>query len=348
MKLIAGRRLTGPGRSAYHVDGLEAETPWHRLYGARKIFYNFRYDDRAIYEAAEDEWIDVRVRMAAHPEGVLPGEVEKRRGLLRDEATQVLAGAGRWMAQAIDWIEVPYEGEPPGGAIAGRREPALVLSRPAGGGLRPWRTRLPGPTPECLHLCAEAARLLEFLHRRNQCVGAWGPDDFVVDPAGRLFFLASDRVVSAEAPVWLRQFYPPERYPAAFAAPEVLDREGAIDSASDRYTWAALCVYLVTGEEPIAVRESATGCGPSEGPVAQRLNTAMEQLVRSTSDPLPEPPWSPTKRTGDPESTLAERWTDCLAVCLQTAREARARWHLSHTSATAQPGTWWNRLLRRG
>jgi hypothetical protein len=299
MKLIAGRRLTGPGRSAYHVDGLEAETPWHRLYGARKIFYNFRYDDRAIYEAAEDEWIDVRVRMAAHPEGVLPGEVEKRRGLLRDEATQVLAGAGRWMAQAIDWIEVPYEGEPPGGAIAGRREPALVLSRPAGGGLRPWRTRLPGPTPECLHLCAEAARLLEFLHRRNQCVGAWGP-------------------------------------------------EGAIDSASDRYTWAALCVYLVTGEEPIAVRESATGCGPSEGPVIQRFKTAIEQVVRSTSDPMPEPPWSPTKRTGDPESTLAERWTDCLAVCLQTAREARARWHLSHTSATAQPGTWWNRLLRRG
>lgn len=345
MKLIEGQRLSGPGRSIYQVDSFHSETPWYRLYEARKVFHNFRYDDREIYETSEDEWIDVLVRVSAYPDGVLPAEVEKRRKLLRYETTEVLSASLPWFPQAIDWLEVTLEGEAPGGALTGRHEPVLVLSRSQGSSLRAWRRQFPAPTPDCLNLCAETARLLADLHRRGQCVGGWGPDDFLIDRAGRLFFLATDRVVSSEAPEWLRQFYPPSRYPACYAAPEVLQPDGAIDASTDRYTWAALCFFLMTGENPVATGEGNDGTSAfSEG----KFQSALEKVVDNASGPMPEPPWFSKERTDNSESTLAQRWTECVAGCLQTSREARSQWSDVQARESKPPASLWSRLLRRG
>lgn len=363
MKLFEGQRLSGPGRSLYQVDCLHSETPWYRLYEARKVFHNFRYDDREIYETSEDEWIDVLVRVSAYPDGVLPAEVEKRRKLLRYETTEVLSASLPWFPQAIDWLEVAIQGEAPGGALTGRHEPVLVLSRSQGSSLRAWRRQFPAPTADCLNLCAETARLLADLHRRGQCVGGWGPDDFLIDSTGRLFFLATDRVVSSEAPEWLREFYPPSRYPACYAAPEVLQPDGVIDASSDRYTWAALCQYLLTSEEPAAHDERGDGSQRSEGPDDSKANSgpplrpdpaldglkaALEKVVDNASDPMPEPPWFSNEWTGNAESTLAQRWTECVAGCLQTSREARSQWSDVQARESKPPASLWSRLLRRG
>jgi hypothetical protein len=366
MKLEEGQRLSGPGRSAYVVRCLEADTPWYRLYRAQKVFYNFRYDDRQIYEAAEDEWIDVLVRVSAYAEDVLPADVEKRQQLLRYEATEVLTGGVPWFAQAVEWIEVQHAraAEVVGQAApcltadssasgtecltyAGRREPALVLSRFEGRSLRRWRNELPAPSPECLRLGAETAELLMMLHARRQCVGGWGPDDFLIDSRGRLFFLATDRIVPAEGAAWLRRFYPPERYPAGYVAPEIAEPDGAIDVGTDRYTWAALSFFLVTGREPaeFVAHETAPAGLSDEGRVV--LETALARFVPGSSE-CPEPPWSPPAGTGDRTATLADRWAACIERCLGRDRAARR----AAIDAPPEPEVWrpsfWQRVRRRG
>lgn len=351
MKLEAKQRLDGPGRSAYEVQSLLRETPWYRLYDAKKVFHNFRYDDRQVYEAAADEWIDVLVRVCAYPDGALPAEIEKRRQLLRYEATDVLTGETGWLPQAIDWIEIPVpkatQAEhvtPPGGL---QREPALVLSRFHGPSLRAWRASLPALSPECLPLCLETAEILATLHHRRQCVGGWGPDDFRIDAAGRLFFSATDRVVSAEAPEWLRRFYPPSRYPVGYVAPEIRAPDGAVDASTDLYTWAALCFFLVTGAEPARfVGEEAGAQGLTAGG-REAFQTAIAGSLQSSRDSVPEPPWSPADRTAATGSAIAERWTACVAGCLQTDREARRQWIERPPKRRVRRSSFWKRVLRR-
>src|SRR4051794_12092164 len=65
MELTPGQRLTSGERTAYEIvdRGWEDVRHAHVYYRARKVFWNFRGVGLSIYEAGEEEWLDVLVRV---------------------------------------------------------------------------------------------------------------------------------------------------------------------------------------------------------------------------------------------------------------------------------------------
>ena len=71
MKLQVGERLEGTGPEAqpggYLVTAVVRETPWHGLYTAKKIFYNFDFTAKRVRETDDVEWLDVFLRTNRYP-----------------------------------------------------------------------------------------------------------------------------------------------------------------------------------------------------------------------------------------------------------------------------------------
>ena len=251
MELTPSQRLEGSRGSVYVVGNCRCETPWYRLYEGRKVFRNYRYDEREFYEAGQDEWIDVLIRVCTHPPGCHVADAKQRRDLLFFEARQVLAPAGGYFLEPIDWLEVAPETEeaPHLREFRGPREPLLVMSHPQGQALGSWRRDQKNCAPHCLRVTVQILDMVERLHTRGLLLGAMSPDDFLIDSAGRLFFLATDRIVQAGGVVRLRDLFPPERFPAGFGSPEVYRPSSSFDYRSDMFAWAAMCYFLVTGQD---------------------------------------------------------------------------------------------------
>jgi hypothetical protein len=202
----------------------------------------------------------------------------------------VLAPAQSGFARPLDllYLQVPppAPGESAGPAAVAEHEPVLVLSKPGGVLLSQWRRLERHCSPACVRIIGQVLSLLERAHERGQLFGALGMDDFLVDSAGRLFCMASDRVLPAREVAKLRWLYPPDRYPVGFRAPELADPEAVFDQRADLYSWAALAFYLISGAPPlVALPASPAGEPPATMPLESWRAAERALLAAARRDP---------------------------------------------------------------
>src|SRR5262245_4607712 len=105
MELAIGERIGEGSRNLYVVGPCISTNSLSSLYAARKVFYNYRYDEREFYEAAEDEWIDVHIRTLSKSCSSDPATADTGRELLRYEARSVLGRLPGWFPEPLDWLE---------------------------------------------------------------------------------------------------------------------------------------------------------------------------------------------------------------------------------------------------
>jgi len=333
MELVEGQRLSASEHGGYIVGHCIKQTPWYRLYAARKVFTNYRYAEREFYEAAEDEWLDVLIR-ACPDRGEPPSAAaEQSSKLLRYEAQEVLGDLNGWLPQPIDLLELESAGDgwhvsatkSPGRRRTAHRsgqtvERLLVLSQAHGQSLHEWRSAGRVDPAQALHVVAEILDLLDRLHEKGQVMGGFSPDDFLIDDTGRWSCLCSDRVMAGARATELRPCFPPERFPQGFSAPETREPQTALCAASDLYAWAALSLFLLTGEDPADDDSSS-----ASGPVINAQN--REQLVAALADATEREPDLLTtmtapgyRRTGQ---ALVLSWVESLTRCLSPDVQAR-------------------------
>ncbi|MCI0461813.1 MAG: hypothetical protein L0Z62_33095, partial [Gemmataceae bacterium] len=283
MKLLPGERLPGSGPphqpGGYLVTEVIGETPWSGLYGARKILYNFDFTAKRPRETDDKEWLDVLLRTVNYPRLDSAEYVTGRRALARAEGTVILAnrGSNLW-PEPLDLLELTNTRDPftfargiaTGAACAQvaqaaqtrtvlgssdplAREPVVVLARPHGEPLARWLHTDP-PTATLLSVIAE---LLEFVHSAHDdglLLNSLSPSTLLVDRAGRMHYLGTDSVVpltpAADLPDW-RPFFPPERYPRGYSAPECFDPAAPRDRLTDLYAWAAIAYHVLTRDRPV-------------------------------------------------------------------------------------------------
>lgn len=343
MRLVAGQRLEGSAGSVYVVGAPDAQSPWQQFYPARKVFVNYRYDERQLYEAAEDEWIDVLLRLAPEPRAGEPLDMSQRRELLRYEATQVLSGDGTWFPEAVDWLETPAaEPAPSADAGSATTEPVLVVSRPHGVDLRAWRG---GQTAAAsLAVASEVLDMLALLHRRGQAIGALAPENFLLDESGRLTFLSTYRVLPEHRADQRRTYLPPESYPPRFTAPEALAADGVVDARSDLYAWGALSFFLITGQDPPPRTDApAAGRGPLDEDHWERLEMSLAEAAGDRADRLAG--LSPQRRPRLSEQSVAV-WLDSLGRTLAVEPKRRPK-SVAQLRGGSSLGRWLRSVRRR-
>jgi len=283
MPLEPGQRLQAIGQGTYHVDRSRESCAWYGLYDARKVFMNYRYHDRQVYEAAQDEWIQVQIRTLGEPDAAASDDFATRAELLREEGTQVLARHLEWFPEPLDLIEyVPPVAEGNGSRPA--RQPVLVMALPRGEPLSRWAPRFAGRLPWKFAVCLELLDLFDSLHREGRIAGAFGPDDFLIDENGRLTCLAGDRIILQARSLELRPYFPPTRYPLEAAAPEVHREDGALNVRSDLFNWAALTVFLIVEQFPSpagAPGENPPDMEPHDEALAKFAAVLEEVSIRS-------------------------------------------------------------------
>ena len=347
MVLVPGQRLEGAGRTAYVVGDYRAKTPWYQLYTARKVFFNYRYDDREFYEASSDEWVEVLIRVCGSSESETPADVEQRRKLLRYEAGKVLETQSGWFPEPLDWLEFNLDVS----ESDTNREPLLIMSCPQGKPLHLWRQSQPFGSSRCVQVAVEILDLFEWLHQRGQIVGAVGPDDFLIDQTGRLFFMATDRVLPANQSGHLRRFFPPERYSKGFAAPEACQATGSLDARSDLLSWAALSLFLIANESPAEDAVAENRDGPLYGEAQQqRLEEALTiaanhdlQALRGLIRP----------QSRGSAARMIAAWSTCLRACLAVDPAERpvsvkdCRRNAAAQTSPVSLGRLWRRLVGR-
>jgi hypothetical protein len=270
MKLQIGERLPGSGPAnqpgGYVVTEVIGETPWSGLYGARRVFYNFDFNGKRPRETDEKEWLEVLLRTVNYPVLDSAAYVAGRRALARAEGQAVLANrtSNLW-PEPLDLLEVANTRDPftyargAGGqtqAVTGlggdspAREPIVVFARRHGDPLVRW---LQGG-PRIGAVLSVVAELLEFLaaaHADGVLLNGLGPSSLLVDRAGRLHYLGTDAAVPLSTPAaeW-QPFFPPERYPRGYSAPECFDPAAPRDTRTDVYAWAAVAYLVLTDERP--------------------------------------------------------------------------------------------------
>jgi len=302
MTLTPGQRIETPNGSAYAVGECVAETPWYRLSAAKKIFSNYRYDDRQFYEAADDEHIEVIIRHAPSASTNNQSLRDQFSERLWFESSEVLAKHRSWMPESIDWID---RGD----------DSLLVMSSPRGQTLRQWRNSDDCCLPLCLRIAGEILSCLDSIHNHRQVIGGFGPDDFVIDAASRITLRATDRVTSADDTRNVRPPLPPERYPRGFSAPETLRADGPLDSSSDLYSWGQIFQFLMTGDaEPVAAVDNKRDAG------IDRLTEALHELARATPQTLRAFSSRKDRRTLD---DIITGWSLCVERCLDADPDRR-------------------------
>src|SRR5262249_2701715 len=236
MKLHVGERLEGagagnqPGGSV--VTSNVRETPWHGLYTGKKIFYNFDFTAKRVRETDDVEWLDVFLRTNLYPILDDPAYVQQRRALARAEVRAILGNrhSNLW-PEPIDLIEFEEVRDPFNFADAGvalrDREPIVVFARPHGLLLPEWQEQ--GlPLTSVLAVLAELVEFIRQAHAEGLLLLGLSPGAIVVDALERVHYVGTDMALAHGSPLlseangsdgWAR-FFPPERFPRGFAAPE--------------------------------------------------------------------------------------------------------------------------------
>jgi hypothetical protein len=183
MILTPGQRLSTGEQRSYQVVGIAWETRRHTFYRALKLFWNARGEEHALYEAAEDEWLEVVVRCGRTAE---PSNRTNRHCFERD-AVLGLADAP-WLPEALDVLDLP--GSQPRGTAA---EPLLVLAHPHGERLVDGPPQ-PSALPRLIRFLQESLEMLEYFRGHGLRAAVLEPEDFVIDSWGRWTFFGTDLV----------------------------------------------------------------------------------------------------------------------------------------------------------
>src|SRR5262249_34039835 len=125
----------------------------------------------------------------------------------------------------------------------------LVLARPHGEPLARWQQGIL-PLSAVLEVLAELLDFVGTAHADGLLLNGLGPTGVIVDRGGQIHYLGTDTVVEAAGPVDRARFFPPERYPRGFSAPECFDPSAPRDRRADLYAWATLAYFLLTGDRP--------------------------------------------------------------------------------------------------
>lgn len=279
MRFEEGQRIAGSGRDIYVVGRMLRENDSFAVYSARKMFFNYRYDAREIYEAHDDEWVNVELRVGRVSD---PNDFAILQRKLWYEMTKVLSVHGGWFPQPIDWLQ--YQ-QVENGRVA-KQVPILAISATPGESLAAWRKRWPVAAPQALRAAGQLLEFVEELHEEGHVLGALGPNDFVVDDAHRFTCIASDRVVAANAAT-----ANPSELPIGFTAPELLAGAAKPNERTDLYSWAALCRFLVDhgeGEvEPMGEESSLDNSLRTLSEVSPQLLQGMaSRQIRRNPDAL--------------------------------------------------------------
>jgi hypothetical protein len=236
--LPPGTRLSAGERNVYEVVGVAWQGSRHTFIQARKHLWNYRFADRAFVEADEDERLAVLVRV---PHAAGPGS-----GPLAFELDALSLADVPWLPEPLDVIPAVEGGGP-----------LLVLSDPHGDRLsaRPvagWPDAAP-----LIRLARELLGLLDALHRHGLAAGALDPADLVLDRAGNLTYLGTDRIApgSPEAVgadlghwagltarlLWSLRFDPPGTLPNWDRAAETPPAPPPLADGplADEYAWLA-------------------------------------------------------------------------------------------------------------
>ncbi len=308
MPFVPGERIDAGNRAAYIIDGVIDATPFGTRYSARKIFYNFRFSDNEFYEAAQDEWVAVQVRAAAQGTRSDSDDARLIRELLEYGAGAILGNFPAWFPEPLDWLE-----------HAGER--LLITSQLHGETLREWRAGPAFSPARGVRAAGEILKMLDAIHAGAHAVGAVGPDDFTIDPTGRIGFLATDRVLPVSRVAGYRRVYPPERFPSAFAPPEIRNPRGSFDARSDLFSWSTLLLGLLTGFAPADEALDASGGNNGQGELLRsEVESALAAVVRVMPDAL-----SAFAQTGTGSSKQPDvrGWSIALAACLSDDPDAR-------------------------
>ncbi|MCA9042300.1 MAG: hypothetical protein KDA65_18250 [Planctomycetaceae bacterium] len=282
MSLEPGQRLPGLRWSHYQVDQLQRGKAYSPLYSASKILFNHRYDEQEFYEASQEEWLPVWIRTTITPESNDAEELQSRIRLLRYEMESVLTTNCAWTPLPLDWIEFPAtnkvdESPETEGKASSLPAALLVFTKMNGETLKEAQATWPEDSLLRVRFLTEWLNFLQLLHDRKQCLGAISPEEILVDRSGQFQILATDRILPVVQTEPLRWYYPPERYPVSFSAPEIREQNAGFDVRSDLYNWACFALYLVGGidlehrapieEEPLTSEELG------------KLSTNLEKLV---------------------------------------------------------------------
>jgi len=180
MNLTPGERLDGAPGSSYEVVGPGWTDGRHEYVRARKLYRNFRYPADALDDAPADEGLDVLIRRPAGPGSQVGFE---------GDSVFALPGLPG-LLEPVDVID------PPAGHTSG---PWLVVADPHAPRLAEALPALAGTAP-VVPLLNEVRAMLDALHRAGLAAGPFGAEDFLIDPSGRWYFLATDRVRPARDP----------------------------------------------------------------------------------------------------------------------------------------------------
>ncbi len=272
MQLSVGERLEGSGPEqqpgGYVVTGVVAETPWSGLYTAKKVFYNFDFTAKRVRETDDKEWLDVLLRTIRYPVLDQADYVAQRRALARAEVRGILGNrhSNLW-PEPIDLLELEEPRDPftffADGQDGLGGEPIVVFARPQGLFLPAWRQQVL-PLSSVLSVLAELLEFIRQAHDEGLLLLGLAPDAVVIDALERVHYVGTDMALAQHSPLladtdgtdaWSR-FFPPERFPRGFAAPECALRGGRPDRRSDLYSWGCLVYALLTGDSPVQIAQA--------------------------------------------------------------------------------------------
>lgn len=192
MNLIPGTRLRCGEGCAYVCAQAAWTTSRHCFYRARKVFWNYHDEPKELYEADQDEWLDVLLRVPILTEQAAGQDGEAYAGAIQFELEQVLSGpVAPWFPRPIDRIEAPALGADGSPAPAS----VLVLPDPHGAPLSSGPPA-PGELPRLLCLLDELLMLIDCVRQAGLSLGPIEPADLYVAPSGWTFF-GTDRVTQA-------------------------------------------------------------------------------------------------------------------------------------------------------
>jgi hypothetical protein len=237
MRLHVGERLEGAGPAhqpgGYVVTSVVRETPWHGLYTAKKIFYNFDFSAKRVRETDEVEWLDVFLRTNRYPILDDPAYVQKRRALARAEVRSILGNrhSNLW-PEPLDLLEIQNTRDPFAFSTEGTRtaEPVIVYARPSGHFLPEWQHQIV-PISSVFSVLAELLEFMRQAHAENLLLLGLGPTSLIVDASDRVHYVGAEMVLSRQSALlkettptalWQR-LYPADRFARGYAAPECFD-----------------------------------------------------------------------------------------------------------------------------